>query len=152
MIFFCISYAAIRRHYPMIVDQLFHSVDSKGAVRDPLRKQNKSVLWSRKSTCARDMGADKFPEAVIYEIYVITLRLRQDARLFAADIYKRIFLNENHYDLIQISLKIVPGGPIENKSWSWSWWSIMIMIMIMITVITIIIIIIIINMRHHQCI
>ena len=39
----------------------------------------------------------------------------QNGRHFA-DILKRIFMNENFYILIQISLKFVPKGPIDNKS------------------------------------
>ena len=36
--------------------------------------------------------------------------------ILADDIFKRIFLNENVSISIQISLKIVPKGPIEHKS------------------------------------
>ena len=36
--------------------------------------------------------------------------------ILADDIFKRIFLNENVSISIQISLKFVPKGPIENKS------------------------------------
>ena len=39
----------------------------------------------------------------------------QNARHFPDDIFKRIFLNENGWILIEISLKIVPTGPIDNK-------------------------------------
>ena len=38
------------------------------------------------------------------------------ATILADDIFKCIFLNENDKTLIQISLKIVPGSPIDNKS------------------------------------
>ena len=40
----------------------------------------------------------------------------QNGHHFADDIFKRIFLNENVRISIQISLKFVPKGPIENKS------------------------------------
>ena len=43
-----------------------------------------------------------------------TLRPRQNGRHFADDIFKRIFLNENILILIQISLKFVPKGSINN--------------------------------------
>ena len=43
-----------------------------------------------------------------------TLRPRQNGRHFADDIFKRIFLNENVWILIKISLKFVPKGPINN--------------------------------------
>ena len=43
-----------------------------------------------------------------------TFRLRQNARHIGDDIFKCIFLNENVWVLIKISLKFVPKGPIEN--------------------------------------
>ena len=45
---------------------------------------------------------------------VNTLRPRQNGRHFADDIYKWIFLNENVWIPIKISLKFVPRGPINN--------------------------------------
>ena len=46
--------------------------------------------------------------------YVITLRLRRNCRHFAEDIFKCVFLNENLLILIDISLKFVPKGWINN--------------------------------------
>ena len=46
--------------------------------------------------------------------YIITLRPRQNRRHFAEDIFKCIFLNENVWIPIKISLKFVPQGPINN--------------------------------------
>ena len=43
-----------------------------------------------------------------------TLRPRRNGRHFADDIFKRIFLNENIWILIKISLKFVPKGSINN--------------------------------------
>ena len=43
-----------------------------------------------------------------------TLRPRQNGRHFPDDIFKWIFLNENVWILINISLKFVPKGPINN--------------------------------------
>ena len=43
-----------------------------------------------------------------------TLRPRQNGRLFADDTFKPIFVNENGRILIEISLKFVPKGPINN--------------------------------------
>ena len=43
-----------------------------------------------------------------------TLRLRQNGRHFADEIFKRIFLNENIWIPIKISLKFVPKGQINN--------------------------------------
>ena len=43
-----------------------------------------------------------------------TLRPRQNGRHFADDIFKGIFLNENIWIPIKISLKFVPKGPVNN--------------------------------------
>ena len=43
-----------------------------------------------------------------------TLRPRQNGRRFSDDTFKRIFLNENVRISIEISLKFVPQGPINN--------------------------------------
>ena len=43
-----------------------------------------------------------------------TLRPRRNGRAFADDIFKCIFLNENVRIPIEISLKFVPKGPINN--------------------------------------
>ena len=43
-----------------------------------------------------------------------TLRQRQNVRHFPDDIFKCIFLNENVWILIEISLKFVPKGPVNN--------------------------------------
>ena len=43
-----------------------------------------------------------------------TLRPRQNGRHFADDIFKCIFLNENVWMPVKISLKYVPKGPINN--------------------------------------
>ena len=45
---------------------------------------------------------------------IITLRPRQNGRHFADAIFKCIFLNENAWIPIKISLKFVPQGPINN--------------------------------------
>ena len=45
---------------------------------------------------------------------VNTLRPRQNGRHFAEDIFKYIFLNENVWVPIKISLKVVPKGRINN--------------------------------------
>ena len=50
----------------------------------------------------------------IYKLPVNTLRPRQNGRHFADDIFKCIFLNENVWLPIKISLKFVPQGPIKN--------------------------------------
>ena len=55
----------------------------------------------------------QFPVLFILE-HINTLRLRQDGRHFPDDIFKWIFLNENAWISINISLKFVPRGPINN--------------------------------------
>ena len=45
---------------------------------------------------------------------VNTLRPRQNGRNFTDDIFKYIFLNENVWIPVKISLKFVPKGPINN--------------------------------------
>ena len=50
----------------------------------------------------------------LFEECFNTLRPRQNGRHFADDIFKCIFLNENIWISIQISLKFVPKGPINN--------------------------------------
>ena len=45
---------------------------------------------------------------------VNTLRPRENGRHFADDIFKCIFLNENVWIPINVSLKFVPKGPINN--------------------------------------
>ena len=50
-----------------------------------------------------------------YKIHRLThLPLDKVAAILADDIFKRIFLNENVGILIQISLKFVPKGSIDN--------------------------------------
>ena len=48
--------------------------------------------------------------------FVNSLRPRQNGRHFADDIFKCIFLNENVWIPIKISLKFVPKGPINKYS------------------------------------
>ena len=51
---------------------------------------------------------------IIPMVMVITLRPRRNEQQFADDILKPIFFNENVWISIQISLKFVPKGPINN--------------------------------------
>ena len=46
--------------------------------------------------------------------WVNTLRPRRNEQYFADDIFKGIFFNENVRISIEISLKFVPEGPINN--------------------------------------
>ena len=49
-----------------------------------------------------------------YAILINTLQPRQNGCHFPEDIFKYIFLNENVYISIKISLVFVPVGPIDN--------------------------------------
>ena len=49
---------------------------------------------------------------ITVDILINTLRPRQNGRHFPDDIFKFIFLNENAWISIKISLKFVPKGPI----------------------------------------
>ena len=48
------------------------------------------------------------------QYWLLSLRPRRNRRHFTDDIFKCIFLNENVWILIKISLKFVPKGPINN--------------------------------------
>ena len=52
---------------------------------------------------------------LLCKVQVNSLRPRQDGRHFPDDIFKSIFFNENCCIWIQISLKYVPKGPINNS-------------------------------------
>ena len=56
--------------------------------------------------------------AIVLMVFIMaivnTMRPRQDGCHFADDIFKRIFLNENVWIPIKISLKFVPKSPINN--------------------------------------
>ena len=51
----------------------------------------------------------------VNSVLVNTLRPRQNGRHFADDMFKCIFLNENVWIPIEISLKFVPKGSINNN-------------------------------------
>ena len=74
---------------------------------------SKALLWNKKGnfeisltlvTCGPADSSDS----------VNTLRARQNGRYFADNIFKCIFLNENVWIAIKISLKFVPKGSINN--------------------------------------
>ena len=83
-------------------------------------------------TCAKFVQNHITPKWVFYELVVIhcqwngsnnyisvwlmTLRLRQDCHHFTQDIFKFIFLTENVWILLKISLKFVPEVRINNIS------------------------------------
>ena len=62
----------------------------------------------------RSLTCENFPVTKYCIVLFNTLRPRQHGRHFADDIFKCIFLNENVWISIKISLKFVPKGPINN--------------------------------------
>ena len=60
------------------------------------------------------MACDCLLSSVVWLASFNTLRPRQNGRHFADDVFKCIFLNENVWISIKISLKFVPKGPINN--------------------------------------
>ena len=77
---------------------------------------NFSQIWMQiKQFSHKKMNLVMLSAAILYQPpSVNTLRLRQNGRRFADNIFKCIFLNENVSILIKISLKFVPKGPINN--------------------------------------
>ena len=51
----------------------------------------------------------------IFDLKINTLRLRQNGRHFANDLFKRIFVNEKVRIFVQISLKFILECPINNN-------------------------------------
>ena len=49
----------------------------------------------------------------VSNLFINTLRPRQNGRHFADDAFNRVFVNENVRISIELSLKFVPKGPIE---------------------------------------
>ena len=81
-------------------EHLHHpSLITRTAVRD---QANRSLLKNR-----------GIPQWAVS--FLNTLRARQNGRHFADDMFKCIFLNENVWILIEISLKFVPRGSINNN-------------------------------------
>ena len=57
------------------------------------------------------------PADVLRYLHTLTyLALHKMAAILADGIFKRFFVNKNVRIFIQISLKFVPNGPIDNKS------------------------------------
>ena len=78
-----------------------------------------SNAWQReiKITPCRfsDISVDPLASQHEHIIRLNTLRSRQNGRHFPDDIFKCIFLNENVWISLQISLKFVPKGPINSN-------------------------------------
>ena len=76
-----------------------------GLINTLMRRLSICLFWSEIGEAHAD---PEWPE------WFNTLRPRQNGRHFADDIFKWIFLNENVWTSIKISLKFVPRGPISN--------------------------------------
>ena len=86
--------------------------------------QFKCLAWSwiARDTCEKCKSKQKRNNSVVQlrcrvftsMSFLNTLRPRQNGRHFADDIFKCIFLNENIWIPIKISVKFVPKGPINN--------------------------------------
>ena len=72
--------------------------------------------WHSDATMFVSMGFENGLAKSIHVAYINTLRPRPNRRHFADDIFKYIFLNENVWIPIKISLKFVPKGRINNIS------------------------------------
>ena len=98
--------------FPSIITHLaLVKVESWASCFDQMRcqvahlGQDTALAWSQLITKQ---------ECYVWESQLNTLRPRQDGRHFADDIFKCLFLNENVWISIKISLKFVPKGPIYN--------------------------------------
>ena len=60
------------------------------------------------------MSSAKLAAILSQPQWVNTLRPRRNEQHFADNIFKRVFINENVWISIKISLKFVPKGPINN--------------------------------------
>ena len=75
--------------------------------------QQPSILITTRSTLMRrlmDIIMLRWARRIVFD----TLRLRQNGSHFADNIFRCIFMNEKFYILIEISLILVPEGPIDN--------------------------------------
>ena len=79
---------------------------------------NVIIPLSRKCNCLSRLVTrtfnDKWFKIVLTVLSLNTLRPRQDGRHFPDDIFKWIFLNENLWISLQISLKFIPQVSINN--------------------------------------
>ena len=92
-------------------------------VRSSFRKIARTPWWHAPSACHEKFvwsvgeqvqAGPGFCSTGPHGATLNTLRPRQNGRHFPDDIFKWIFLNENVWISINISLKFVPGGPINN--------------------------------------
>ena len=82
--------------------------------------RHQAIIWTTAGVLLIELLGTNFSEIVI-EIQTFSLkkirlkmRPRQNGRHFPDDIFKWIFLNENIWISIKISLTFIPRGPINN--------------------------------------
>ena len=68
-----------------------------------IQEEHPMITWPYRSIVTTD-----------HRVFINSLRPRQNGRHFADDIFKRIFVNENIWIPIKISLKFIPKGSINN--------------------------------------
>ena len=80
------------------------------------RARFETLIYSKRKHCVASKWDRKKCILILISLKFVpnTLRPRQNGRHFADDIFKCIFLNENVWIPIKISLKFVPQGPINN--------------------------------------
>ena len=103
--------------FPLEVDYLCHLYNHKTS-KIAIQGIRDKHTWSRQKQDAADDGhrdaiAGKDTGVKPYQD-INTLRPGQNGRHFADDIFKWIFLNENVWIPIKISLEFVPHGQINN--------------------------------------
>ena len=81
-----------------------HGMSGKGCI----------PLWDVLTGSLFSVQSKQSLEEAVENCLLNTFRLRQNGRHFADDIFKCIFLNENIWIAINISLSFVPKGPIDN--------------------------------------
>ena len=96
--------------------------DDKSTLVQVMAWRHKAITWANvdPDLCHHmvSLGHNKLKirrlqDRLIFNM-VNTLRPRQNGRHFTDGIFKCIFLNENAWILIKISMKFVPKGPINN--------------------------------------
>ena len=105
-----------------VVKNTAHWITSDGELMTKLPNQPAPVLWNNlqwyryTNKCISELGSIVSDNSLspVWHQAINTLRPRQNGRHFADDTFKRIFVYENVKILIEISLKFVPKGPINN--------------------------------------
>ena len=117
LIFIMGSVTQVARHHyidatPIYWFEIMISLQpSKSDINKPMIRSVSRALLARVNGTISRLGNDPSP---IGYWDINTLRPRQNGRHFPDDIFKCIFLNENVWVSVKISLKFVARGPIKN--------------------------------------